>query len=139
MNASRWIGLGFVATAENADVGVISGWDPIKMVAPQIAYGEHAPGNDPDLAHTQRLIAACHDAGLDVAGWAWGDDYTRAEQEASYHAAVVGELGLDAFIVNLEEPYDSHGDLSSPKCWAPDYYADKFRELMPDCELGVTT
>jgi hypothetical protein len=111
----------------------------ISGVCPQVAWGEAPPSNDPELAHARVLLDGCRDLGLDVAGWGWCANAARAEEEAQYHARVCVELGLDAFIANMEEPYDAHGDSSSPRMWAPDYYADAFRLAFPDCELGVTT
>jgi hypothetical protein len=118
---------------------VIADMGPIQVVAPQIAFGLGTPENDPGLDAAVGCIGRCLEVGLDAAGWAWCCEPYNAEAEAEHHAAICLDLGLDLFIANMEEPYDAHGDSTNPKMWAPDEYADAFRALAPDVELGVTT
>ena len=139
MNPSVWVGLGFVATAENCSPDIVKSMGSIKTVAPQICWGLGYPSNDPDGSHTRNLLTACKTAGLGVAGWAWCNDWARATDEARYHAGETLELGLGMFIANMEEPYDAHGDQSNPKMWAPDEYAQAFRSVAPQVEFAVTT
>ena len=138
MSSSAWVGLGFVATAQNASPDLYASWG-MKGIAPQIAYGFSTPGNDPDLGYTRALLNGAISAGLFVAGWAWCDHWQEPEHEAEYHAEVAQSLGLPMFIANMEEPYDAHGDSTNPKMWAPDAYAQAFRAAAPDMELAVTT
>jgi hypothetical protein len=135
----RWVGLGFVATAANAAPDVIAGWGCIYTVAPQICFGLGYPENDPALSDAKACMNRCRELGMEVAGWAWCANPAIATDEADYHASVCLELGLDAFIANMEAPYDAHGDQTNPVMWAPDAYADGFRDTAPDVELAVTT
>lgn len=134
-----WVGLGFVATAENASVDVIKAMGPISIVCPQVCFGYGYPENDPDLGHTRGLLGACKAQGLDTAGWGWCCEPGDADQEAAYHASVVNELGLQKFVANMEEPYDAHGNSNDFRMWAPDLYAQSFRKAAPFVELGLTT
>src|SRR5262245_51823337 len=113
VNPSAWVGLAFVASAENAHLDTAH--DCIRMVAPQIAWGQRRPSIDPDLVHAKRVIADCAKFGMTPSGWAWcdGPNVEAAQAEARYHAQTVLDLGLNSFICNMEEPYDSHGDQSS--------------------------
>jgi len=137
MAPTNWIGLGFVATAVNASPEIIA-TTPVTIVCPQVCFGMGYPENDPGLEATRQLISGCKNCGLGVAGWAWCCNPDRAEEEASYHAAIVGELGLSLFIANMEEPYDAHGNQSDPRMFAPDRYAQVFRAVS-SAELGLTT
>ena len=141
MNAAAWVGLGFVASAGNISTEMIQGYGCIRVVAPQIAWGQGRPGGDQDLTNAKNLINGCRNAGLGVAGWAWcnGPNVEGAQSEARYHAQTVLDLGLGMFIANCEEPYDSHGDQSSARWQMANQYAQAFRSVAPNVELGLTT
>jgi hypothetical protein len=138
-NPEEWIGLGFVSTAANAAPDVIADMGPIDVVCPQIAFGMSPPENDPGLDDAIACMGRCLELGLDVAGWAWCAYPELAWDEATYHAGVALTLGLERFVANMEEPYDAHGNSQDARMWAPDRYADAFRAIAPQVELGVTT
>jgi hypothetical protein len=139
MNPNKWVGLGFVATAENAAPDTIKNMGPITRAAPQIAFGMGYPENDPNLVHTKSMFKRCKVVGLGTAGWAWCCLPEQAAAEAKHHAALTLDLGLTMFIANMEEPYDAHGNSNDPRMWAPDYYADAFRQVAPNVEFAITT
>lgn len=134
----RWVGLGFVATAANASPTLYA-TGPIRIVCPQIAFGLNHPDTDPDLESTRRLISGCRAVGLEVAGWAWCADASQADAEGRYHAKVALGLGLLRLVANMEEPYDAHGASGDPRYLAPDVYAQAFRAVTSQVELGLTT
>jgi hypothetical protein len=140
MNPDAWIGCGFTATSENVHIEHILPMGCIRIVCPQIAWGTGYPRVDPDGSHAARVIREAREAGLDVAGWAWCDGQD-VEGEARRHVQAVTDLGLNKFIANCEEPYDAHGDVSSPRFSMCNRYMDVFRSLIPEwqCELGLTT
>jgi hypothetical protein len=140
VNPEVWVGLGFVASTENAHVEPILEMGCIRIVCPQIAWGTGYPRIDPNLDHVRRLFDDCRRVGLGTAGWAWcnGED---VEGEARHHASIVLNLGLTKFVANQEEPYDAHGDVNSPRWEMANSYARVFRSIVPDgvVELGLTT
>jgi hypothetical protein len=139
VNPAAWVGCGFVATAANASPDVVADMGVIRTMCPQIAFGFGYPENDPVLAATKELYDRAIFRGLGCAGWAWCCFPDRPDEEAEFHAQVVRDLGLTMFVCNMEEPYDAHGDSSNELMWAPDYYADAFRDACPDVEFGITT
>lgn len=133
----EWVGLGFVATIENAPAEVLRNIDGIESVAAQIIWGttEQKP------ARMQSYLDDCRIWSLVPVGWGWcnATDPAGAQVEGRAHAECALDLGLDHYIANMEEPYDAHGDSNSPKFLLPDYYLDTFREIAPDIEFAVTT
>src|SRR5262249_13042438 len=98
VNPSAWVGLAFVASAENAHLDTAH--DCIRMVAPQIAWGQRRPSIDPNLDHARRVIADCAKFGMTPSGWAWcdGPNVEAAQAEARYHAQTVLDLSLNSFV-----------------------------------------
>jgi hypothetical protein len=132
----RWVGLGFVATMPNAPPEVLAGIAGIASVAPQIAWA--TTPNYPD-AQLRAFVDECWEFGLEPAAWAWceGDD---VEHEALVHAQLVVEFGLKLFVPNMEEPYDAHGDVTSPRFDMAERYLEVLIANVPDdVELAVTT
>src|SRR5262249_40227401 len=129
LNPSAWVGLAFVASAENAHLDTADVC--IRVVAPQIAWGQRRPSIDPDLTHAKRVIADCYKFGMRPSGWAWcdGPNVEAAQAEARYHAQIVLDLSLSSFVCNMEEPYDAHGDQSSGRWQMANAYAQAFRQV----------
>lgn len=133
----KWVGLGFVATIENAPASTLAGIEGITAVAAQIAWG--LDRQKPELM--PGYLASLETAGLVPVGWAWcnADDVAGARQEGARHADIALGLGLELFIANMEEVYDAHSDTASPRFHMPDAYLEAFRDLAPELELAVTT
>jgi hypothetical protein len=140
MNSAKWVGLGFVGSAENCHPGEIAQWGPITTIAPQICWGTKHPDIDPNLEHANRVFRDCRQNGLTCAGWAWCDAQD-VEGEARFHAQTALGLGLTLFIANCEEPYDAHGNSSDSKYQYANRYAQAFRTVASETqiELGLTT
>jgi hypothetical protein len=132
MNPAAWVGLGFVASSGNVNLQQIKDLGCIRVVAPQIAWA----AGSPHALDDENLIRGCWRIGLDAAGWGWcqGDDVVG---EARYHVERCRQLGLRKFIANMEEPYDAHGDQSSPKFDMCDKYLGVFRSLAPEAEIEI--
>lgn len=136
-NPERWVGLGFVATIENAPGQILTDIEGISSVAVQIAWGVDPV--KPEIM--QDYLDDLRDWDLKPVGWAWCDAESEqaARDEALVHARIAGNLGLDDFIANQEEEYDAHGDSSSPKYHMSNAYCESFRSILPDIEFAVTT
>ena len=136
-NPDRWTGLGFVATSANADPNTIAGIPGVDAVAHQIAWGMNAqhPNEMPGY------LAALEQHALEPVGWGWCDarDVAGAAAEGVRHAELVVGLELELYVANMEEPYDAHGDSSSPRYYMPDAYFDAFLAVAPHVELACTT
>src|SRR5262249_5618664 len=139
VNPSAWAGLAFVTSAQNAHLDTAH--DCIRMAAPHIACGQRCRSIDPALVHAKRVIADCAKFGMTPSGWAWcdGPNVEGAQAEARYHAQTVLDLGLNSFVCNMEEPYDAHGDQSSPRWQMANAYAQAFRQVAGQIEFAVTT
>jgi hypothetical protein len=132
----RWVGLGFIATMQNAPPEVCATIDGIASIAPQIAWATSENYPDAELRH---FFDECRRFGLEPAAWAWceGDD---VEGEAAVHAKLVERHGLKLFIANMEEPYDAHGDVTSPRFDMAEWYFDALvAQIASDVELACTT
>jgi hypothetical protein len=134
---SRWVGLGFVSTIENAPGQILSQIEGITAVAVQIAWGVDPVKPEVMEDYLDDLV----EWGLKPVGWAWCDAESEqaARDEALVHARIAGNLGLNDFIANQEEEYDAHGDAASPKYHMSDAYCASFRSILPDIEFAVTT
>lgn len=127
MSLERFEGLGFVASYWNADPHAIAPLGVVRALAVQVAWGM-APSERTDPPdELDAWVDRCLECGLDVIPWAWcnASDPTSARYEGGYHAERCAELGFaEAFIANMEAPYDSAGDSSSVHYKQPDAYAD---------------
>jgi hypothetical protein len=134
---TQWVGLGFVATIENAPGEVLTQIDGIASVCAQVVWGLDEQKPDKMLTYLQDLTHW----GLVPMGWGWCDaeDPAGAEAEGFAHARVAAELNLKHFIANMEEPYDAHGDVNHAKFRLPDHYCTAFRDILPDIHFAVTT
>ena len=134
---AEWIGLGFVATIENASAETLSEIDGISAVAAQIVWGLEAQKPEVMDLYLDHLA----DWDLRPVGWGWCDaeDPAGARAEGYAHAQVAADLELHHFIANMEESYDAHGDVNSLKWDLPRDYCRAFREILPDIHFAVTT
>lgn len=136
-NPDRWTGLGFVATSVNADPNTIAGIPGIDAVAHQVVWGMNRqhPNEMPGY------LAGLEQHALEPVGWGWcaATDTDDAALEGARHAEVVVELGLELYVANMEEPYDAHGNSSSPRWHMPEAYFDAFLAIAPHVELACTT
>jgi hypothetical protein len=136
-NPARWVGLGFVATIENAPAQHMAEIEGISSVAAQIAWGL-----DPVKPEVMEdYLDDLRDWDLRPVGWAWCDagSVDEAKAEGLAHARIAANLGLEDFIANQEESYDAHGDSSSHKYRMSTAYCESFRSILPDIEFAVTT
>src|SRR4029453_7216185 len=78
---------------------------------------------------------------LEPVGWAWCDaqDEFAATSEGYAHAEIAASLPITKFIANMEEPYDAHGNSSSPRYYMADRYCEAFRTILPGIAFAVTT
>jgi hypothetical protein len=136
-NPAAWVGLGFVATIENAPADVLETLRPIAAVAAQIVWG--LSEQKPELMSS--YLKSLDEQSLEPVGWGWCNATSEhdAAVEGRLHAELTIDYGLGYYIANMEEPYDAHGDQGSPRYHMPDAYLDAFRELAPLVELAVTT
>lgn len=122
-----WERSAFVATPGNVPLELVP--DSIVRLVVQVAWGTR-----PTLPPADWLAKARER--FEVYAWAWCDarDEAAAAEEASVHADAAA--GYPAFCANMEEPYDAHGDASSPRYGMPAAY---LAELDYGGELGLTT
>jgi hypothetical protein len=132
-----WVGCGFVATIENAPGEVLTEIEGISSVAAQIAWGLNT--QKPEIMES--YLEDLSRWGLEAIGWAWCDaeDEAGATSEGYRHAEIAASLPITKFIANMEEPYDAHGNSSSPKFHMPTRYCEAFRTILPGIEFAVTT
>lgn len=132
-----WVGLGFVATIENAPGQVLTEIEGISSVAAQIAWGLDPV--KPEVMEDYLEDLSTWD--LEPVGWAWCDarDPAGARNEGLAHARIAAGLPLRKFIANMEEPYDAHSDTADVRFLMPDDYCKAFRSVLPDIEFAVTT
>jgi hypothetical protein len=133
----RFVGLGFVASYWNADPHTIAPLRAVTGLAVQIAWGM---GPSERTEPTDELVAwirNCKSAGLAVQPWGWCDarDVDHARAEGRFHAERCQKLAFDTWIANMEEPYDAHGNSSSPRYTMPAAYAEGFTSRA--AELGL--
>lgn len=134
---TQWVGLGFVATIENAPGEVLTQIDGISSVCAQVAWGLNAQKPD----RMQEYLYDLNRWDLTPMGWGWcdGEDPFQARAEGLAHARIASDLGLKHFVANMEEPYDAHGNVNSPKWDLPRDYCEAFRGILPDIHFAVTT
>lgn len=108
----NWSASAFVATPGNVPTSVVPAW--ITTLFVQVAFGTgppSAPLEPGKLAELREEFKIC--------AWAWGTGED-VEAEAWFHAEAAS--GFDALCVNLEEPYDAHGNQSDPRFLMPRQY-----------------
>jgi len=110
---STWQRTAFVANPGGCPLDQVKALDLFDALCVQVAWGTEPVEIFPEW------MAQAHSLGIKLYAWAWCDGKD-VEGEANLHRACAE--GFDAFSANMEEPYDAHGDSSSPKYKMPGQY-----------------
>jgi hypothetical protein len=137
LDPHRFVGLGFVASYWNADPNTIAPLSAVTGLAVQIAWGMGPAERTEPGDELRAWVRKCKEMGLAVQPWGWcnAGDVEHARAEGRFHAECCHKFSFDTWIANMEEPYDAHGNSSSPRYTMPTAYANGFTGRA--AELGL--
>lgn len=121
-----------MASPGNVPVTLAPDW--IDTVFLQVAWGTGLPNPLYDQERLELLRSR-----FKIIAWAWCVGNDPPEDEAAWHAQRAHEVGADAFVANMEEGYDAHGNQADPRYSMPSQYFNALIKHSGLMHLGLTT